>query len=36
MGMNMVGAFDGSAETVKDTVIKPRRYQGDKGILCRF
>ncbi len=35
MGMNMVGALVGSAETTK-AYLKPQSYQGDRGIFCRF
>ncbi len=35
MGMNMVGAFGGSAETTKGN-IKPHRCQGDEGIVANF
>jgi len=35
MGMNMVGAVGGSAETAK-AYLKPHRYQGDEGICRRF
>ena len=35
MGMNMVGAFDGSAKPSK-AFIKPHRCQGDEGTFANF
>lgn len=35
MGMNMVGAFGGSAED-RQGYLKPLGYQGDNGILANF